>query len=204
MNKKRGFTLVELLAVLVVLSVLAVIATPIVQTTLKNNRQKAYGVFVEQVKDYAKDYLYKNTELIPDNNMTVNIDFETLKKDGLLQINVENPNTGNIVSNQSYVSVTGSGNNYDYDVKIYDLVDADEVEAGAPNITLNGNQIVNLSTGDIYNESGTTDENVSIQIIKDNKEVSSIDTSKKGTYTIYYSLEENNKLGISIRTVIVR
>lgn len=204
MNNKRGFTLVELLAVLVVLSVLAVIATPIVQTTLKNNKQQTYIVFVEQLENIAKDYLYKHSDEIPNDNETKVISLEELKKEGLLQIDVKNPNTGNIVSNQSYINVTGKGNNYEYDVNIFDLTDADKIEEGAPSITLNGNQIINLSVGEEYVEYGTTNDDVSIQIISENREVSSIDTSQKGTYTIYYSLEQNNKIGINIRTVIIR
>ena len=79
------------------------------------------------------------------------------------------------------------------------------MEEGAPTITLNGNQVMNISLGVAYVEPGIVEnKDVSIQILSDGKEVSTVDTSVKGTYTIYYSLLENNKLGINIRTVIVK
>ena len=76
------------------------------------------------------------------------------------------------------------------------MVDVDKVESGAP--------IINLSSY-IQQCSTTCDleiiEGVSRQIIYDGEEVGSIDLNKKGVYTVYYSKLENDKLGISIKTV---
>ena len=85
------------------------------------------------------------------------------------------------------------------------FLDADEVEVGAPTITLKGNQVLNLNVGDVYTELGIMEAlDVSIQIIKNKEEVSTVDTSEKGTYSIYYSYLKDGKLGINIRTVIVK
>ena len=200
--KKQGFTLTELLGVIVVLGIIASIATPIVQKTLNNNRDKLYGVIKTQLRDYTKDYLVVNTDQLPvDDGDTANITLEALKKNGNLQINVINPKTNNIISNQSYVKVTKKNNNYTYDVYLYDL-DMDEIEDGAPTISLSSYlQSCSLNGTCTLEEPAT---GVSRQIIYKNEEVSAIDTSKSGTYSVYYSKLENNKLGISIKTVTVQ
>ena len=200
--KKRGFTIVELLGVIVILSIIAAIATPIVQKTLNNNRDKLYDIIKTQLKDYTKDYLAVNTDRLPvDDGDTADITLEALKKNGNLQINVINPRTNNVISNQSYVKVTKKNNNYTYEVYLYDLVDADEVEAGAPTISLSSySQSCSLNDTCVLEDTAT---GVSRQIIYKNEEVSSIDTSKAGIYSVYYSKLENNKLGIGIKTVTV-
>ena len=198
--KNRGFTLVELLAILVILGILGTIITPVVQKTLKANKEKVYEIMIEQVKDYTKDYLAKNTAVLPDNEGDTNvIKFVDLKKEGLLQINVVNPITGNIISNESIIKVTKKSSNYVYEVITYDLVDVDELEEGAPTISLN-----------TYTQECSTSceletiDNVSTQIIYNEEEVGSIDINQKGIYTVYYSKLENDKLGISIKTVTVK
>lgn len=198
--KNKGFTLVELLAILVILGVLATIITPVVQKTLKANKEKVYEIMVEQVKDYTKDYLAKNTSVLPDEpGDTSIVKFIDLKKEGLLQINVVNPITGNIISNESVVRITKKNNNYVYEVDTYDLVDADKLEQGAPTISLSS-YTQECSTSCELEEV----DNVSRQIIYNEEEVGSIDLNEKGLYTVYYSKLENNKLGISIKTVTVK
>ena len=197
--KNRGFTLVELLAILVILGVVATIITPVVQKSLKANKERVYEILVEQIEGYAKDYLTKNTNALPEKTSDFSvIKFADLKKAGLLQINVVNPVTNNVMSNESFVKVTKDNNNYIYEVITYDLIDVNELEEGAPIISLNS-----------YTQRCTTSceleqiEGVSRQIVYDGEEISSIDLNKKGIYTVYYSKLENSKLGISIKTVTV-
>jgi len=203
--KKKGFTLIELLGIIVVLGIIAVIATPIVQTSIGNNREKMFEVIKEQLMDTAKDWASVNASSLPDvDGDYVDVSLGELKKEGILKINVTNPKSEKSFSNESFVRITKKQNNFTYDLVSYDLVDADEVEEGAPSITLNGQQVMNLTVGDTYTELGTLEEDVSIQIIQNRKEVSSVDTSETGTYSIYYSLLKDGKLGINIRTVIVK
>lgn len=203
--KNRGFTLIELLGIIVVLSIIALIVTPVIQTSIGNNRDKMYEVIKEQLIDTAKDWAAVNINSLPQNEDDyVDVTLADLKTQGILKINVSNPKNEKPFSNESYVRITKIRNNFSYELFSYDLVDAQDVEIGAPVITLNGNQVVNLSIGDTYTELGTLEEDVSIQIIQNKKEVSSVDTSVSGTYTIYYSLLKDGKLGINIRTVIVK
>jgi len=205
MNRK-GFTLIELLGIIVVLGIIATIATPLVQNTITKNREKMYDVIKDQLTDSAKDWATKNVSVLPDNDGEyVDVSFGELKMSGVLRISVSNPINDKAFSNESFVRITKKNNNFVYEVITYDLVDADEVEVGAPTITLKGNQVLNLNVGDVYTELGIMEAlDVSIQIIKNKEEVSTVDTSEKGTYSIYYSYLKDGKLGINIRTVIVK
>lgn len=199
---KRGFTLVELLGIIVVLGIIAVIVTPVIQRTLEQNEDTVYKTLMKQIEGNAKDYLTVNTDKLPQNEGDrVSIKIGDIKKEGLVQINIKNPKTNNIISNESYVMVTKEGNNYRYETSIYDLTDASEVVSGAPIITLttSSNETVNIGS----NYSLESIEGVSRQIVTDGKEVSSIDTSVSGIYEVYYSKLENSKLGITIKTIKV-
>jgi hypothetical protein len=165
-----------------------------------------YNLITEQLIDASKDWATKNISRLPGTDGDyVDVSLGDLKTNGVLRINVVNPITNKVFSNESFVRMTKKENNFTYSVTTYDLIDANEVEEGAPTITLNGEQVINAPLGVVYREPGIVeDKDVSMQILYQGKEVSKIDIWTEGTYTIYYSLLENNKLGINIRTVIVK
>lgn len=199
---KRGFTLIELLGIIVVLGIIATIVTPVIQSTLAQNQESVYNTLVKQIEGSAKDYLEYNTDKLPqDEGDSVVVKLGEMKEAGFIQISIKNPKTDNIISNESYVTVTKKGNNYTFGTTIYDLTDADEVVSGAPTIILAGSSNETIASGSNYNLEKI--DNVSRQIIFNGKEVSSIDTSVKGVYEVYYSRLENGKLGITIKTVKV-
>ncbi len=199
---KRGFTLIELLGIIVVLGIIATIVTPVIQSTLAQNQESVYNTLVKQIESNAKDYLEYNTDKLPqDEGDSVVVKLGEMKEAGFIQISIKNPKTDNIISNESYVTVTKKGNNYTFGTTIYDLTDADEVVSGAPTIILAGSSNETIASGSNYNLEKI--DNVSRQIIFNGKEVSSIDTSVKGVYEVYYSKLENGKLGITIKTVKV-
>lgn len=204
--KKRGFTLIELLGIILVLGLIAMIATPIVQKTINDNRERMFNVVKNQLIDVAKDWAAKNASSLPKNEGDyVDVSLGKLKMNGLLRINVINPTNDNIFSNQSFVRIIKKNNNFVYEVITYDLIDADKVEAGAPAITLNGSQVLYVGIGDTYEEYGIVEDlDVSIQIVKNGQELSTVDTSEDGIYSVYYSCLKDGKLGVNIRTVIVK
>ena len=199
---KKGFTLIELLGIIVVLGIIATIVTPVIQNTLAENEDKVYNVLVKQIEGYAKDYLEMNTDKLPEEDgNSVQVKFGDIKAAGVMQINVKNPKTNNLISNESYVTVTKDKNNYRYETTIYDLTDVSEVVSGAPTISLKTSSNETISVGSSYTLESI--DGVSRQIISDGKEVSSIDTLVKGVYEVYYSKLENGKLGITVKTVKV-
>lgn len=77
MKNKRGFTLVELLAAIVVILILSLLATPKVQDIINGNRNKSYKEIERRLEEAASKYIVE--EYISYNSNTV-----TITKDELI------------------------------------------------------------------------------------------------------------------------
>lgn len=95
MINRKGFTLVELLAVLVVLAVISTIAFPIVNNMIDAAEEKAYEQQIKTIQKAAKNWEADNSNLlieIDENDEMVNIScyvtLDRLKYEGYLE-NVE-------------------------------------------------------------------------------------------------------------------
>ena len=62
-GSKRGFTLVELLAVIVLLAIILVTATITVNSTIKKSRTKAFDNTMLSIVETAKNILSKNNDI---------------------------------------------------------------------------------------------------------------------------------------------
>lgn len=89
---KKGFTLVELLAVLVILAVIATISFPIVSNILENSEKKAYDQQIAEIKKAAKNFETDNNNLLitideNDNiqNISCYVRLSVLKSNGYLE-----------------------------------------------------------------------------------------------------------------------
>lgn len=91
--KKRGFTLVELLAVLSILAILTVMIVPIITDTLNKSADKAYDDQINSLISAAKKWGASNTNLLSVNE-EVSLSFITLFDEGYIkQKKVINPIT---------------------------------------------------------------------------------------------------------------
>ena len=59
-SNKKGFTLVELLAIIVILGIISLITVPVVTSILKQSRKKAFQNSVEIATDVLREYLNEN------------------------------------------------------------------------------------------------------------------------------------------------
>ena len=88
MKSKSGFTLVELLAVIVILAIIAVIATPIILGVIETAKkgaaeQSAYGYIDAVEKQIAINQINnKNTSLVPMNGVVSVIDLSSVEVKG--------------------------------------------------------------------------------------------------------------------------
>lgn len=133
--KKRGFTLVELLAVLVVLAVISTIAFPIVNNIIDESEEKAYKQQIKTIEKAAKNWSTDNSNLlveIDDNDEIVNkscyITLDRIKYEGYLETNdtinpIDDSNMNNYVVELNYDS-----NSHQY---LYNVVPKSDVSVGA-------------------------------------------------------------------------
>lgn len=94
MNNK-GLTLVEIVAVLVVLSVIAIIVTPNVMSNISKYRSKMYEAQMNSISDGAKNWTTDHIDLVPtDGTTAIALSLSELQKDGYVDENIKNPNGG--------------------------------------------------------------------------------------------------------------
>lgn len=132
--KKNGFTLVELLAVIVILGVIGMIVFPAVQTTIKKNKEKLYVQQINSLVDAASKYVVdhdadhldrfitytggtitgSNTcKLAIGTNSSVLVTGGYLKNSG----NMKDPITGNNLN--GYILIKWSMDTNQYEIKYY-------------------------------------------------------------------------------------
>lgn len=210
---KKGFTLVELLAVIIILGAIFAITFPLVTDNIRKTEEKAFNLQKEQIIAAAKDMVIKEYVVIPD-KQSITLYVGELKRKGLLPIKMINAKTKLTISNESNVVISRENNSYSYDVNIIDLEEeSTENNENAPVIRLNGNYVeyVEINTeyvekgGTAYSTDGTSELSTP-QIKLNDNEVDKIATSQLGTYKLIYSVtDKNNGLTTtSIRTVVVR
>lgn len=112
--KKKGFTLVELMAVIVILSIFALMAVPTITNTLKKQEEKAFDSYVETICMGTKTYMRHNAttyQTFFDNKASTTVCLKDVVDNGYLTDNLKNPNT----------------EKYDSNAKIYIKYDGDKI-----------------------------------------------------------------------------
>ena len=89
---KRGFTLIELLGVIILLGILSLIVYPVVDSSIKKSREKAYNQTVDSILDAARTY-GTDHKLGYDSELNI-LSFDTLQQAGYLKNDdIINPTT---------------------------------------------------------------------------------------------------------------
>ena len=116
--KKNGFTLAELLGVLVILSLIAVITVPAVTDSLNKYKRELCNTQVKEIVSAAKAWGTDNILLLPtEDNATYIVSLETLSKYGYIDSKIENPVTKeNFDLEDTIVTITRKGKRYTYEM----------------------------------------------------------------------------------------
>lgn len=113
--KNRGFTLVEILAVITLIGVLALITIPTIDVVIKSTREKGYENQKEVILSAAKDYGASNMMDLPTvDGDYVYITLGDLKLGGFIEVDVINPINEMCISNDTVIVITRKNNNYTY------------------------------------------------------------------------------------------
>lgn len=210
--KSKGFTLVELMGVIVLLGILGVVIIPKIGNSLTNSKEVSYKAQVEQIKKATRDFFAENTELLEEDS-TVTIKLGVLKQKGYLPVEMKDPRNKKSISNESTIAVTEKDGNYNIEVTIIDLESVTEnMNSNAPIIVLNGNYIEYVEVDSFYNDKGAFARtaggreiyDLSVQIQYNGVEQTKLDTSQTRTYNIIYSATDSGVTSTATRTVIVR
>ena len=110
---KKGFTLVELLAVLVVIGLVAGITIPVVDKIVTSARMKTYEEQIKIVEKRAEDYVVSHMNLLGDDDIYVPV--STLINAGYFdQDELIDPKTGTNMNGCVKVSYSNTYDKYIY------------------------------------------------------------------------------------------
>ena len=124
MNKK-GFTLVELLAVIIVISVVSLIIFPVVTKQISKSKQDLYNIQVENIIKAAKDMVLDNRELLDENHIVPTlISIEEMQtatnKDGVHYLEegtIKSPLDESVMNGTVVITYDESSKGYKYEYK---------------------------------------------------------------------------------------
>lgn len=89
---KKGFTLVEILAVIAILGIITMIITPAIGGIIQTSKEKAYDKQIETIVNAAKSYMTENSVNLPAVNKEYTTTVCELEKEGYLKVdNIVNP-----------------------------------------------------------------------------------------------------------------
>lgn len=110
MNKK-GFTLVELLAILGLLTIIVLLGAPILINQIDSSKKKNYENFVGDLCLATESYINHNNNIdgldsFTEPNDTITINVGDLMSNGYVKSNTKNPKTDQVLSSADSIEVT--------------------------------------------------------------------------------------------------
>ena len=210
---KKGFTLVELLAILVILGLIGLLVYPAIENTIKGVRKDLYKTQKSTLIAGLKNWVVDHPRSLPERNgEVVYVSLGQLKLGAYVDIDISDPRTDKLFDNATQTIIKRENGKYKYEVLLDDetLEETEKVEnITYPKVEFKGSEVVYLSINDPYADEGLIingdlcirDEcNYTNEV---NFDFSNVDTSNAGSYYVKYTISEINNLVI-YRTVIVR
>lgn len=122
MNNK-GFTLVEVLAMITILGILMVVTVPNISKIIENNRDSQYKNDAVKMVDKAKILVVKNNIEKPTDGNCIKITLDYLNTNDDFD---KSPNGGHYKGEESFVLVKRKNDEYEYYVRLVEKIGHDK------------------------------------------------------------------------------
>lgn len=111
--KKNGFTLIELIATILILGVIAMIIVPITNNILIKSKEKLYNEQIDRIEKLAKEYAIENNEILLNEGGKIYIG-DLINKGYLERKDIINPITNENMTGCVIVSYANEKYKYKY------------------------------------------------------------------------------------------
>ena len=119
MEKRKAFTLIELMGVLVIIGILTVILVPVINNTIKNNKQKLHDNQIDMIRLSAQNLATDNTYILPEEDgEEIYITLGQLRAMGYAEETIIDPLTNKNFPDNLIVMIIKKGNDYDYKINL--------------------------------------------------------------------------------------
>ena len=119
MEKRKAFTLIELMGVLVIIGILTVILVPVINNTIKNNKQKLHDNQIDMIRLSAQNLATDNTYILPEEDgEEIYITLGQLRAMGYAEETIIDPLTNKNFPDNLIVMIIKKGNDYDYVINL--------------------------------------------------------------------------------------
>ncbi len=212
---KNAFTLIELLATVIILGFISLMVVPAVDRALNRSRNELYTIQISNIREGAKNWAAKNFVVLPDKNgEIITLTLGQLKLGGFVDKDIKNPKSRKYFPNDMEIIIRNISNNYEY-IVVEDSGGLDnEINYDMPSITLKGLVHEIVEFGDNYVDEGVVAQEPGGSMIEESEittvitsngiEIKEVDTDTLVQYKITYSVEYRGKTTSVIRTVTVK
>ena len=207
MKNKKGFTLIEMLCVIVILSALILIIVPVVTKNTSESKTNVYNSLINKILSASYDWSLEHTELLPKEGENISITLGTLQSLGYISTDLKNPNTDSLFPADMIITITYVKSNKNNPKLTYGKYKGDysyvvDVNSGTEIESLDDNYtVVELNASDndvdniVYKDKSDNDISLreyNLQIVSNGINVEKVDSSKMGLYYVYYSKNDGS------------
>lgn len=114
MKNNKAFTLVELLAVVTILTILALIITPMIDSNIKKAKEKTRRMQIENIRMAVQAYYADNIDERPDTNSWTKISYSDLLGSGYIRDDEKLRNSGLSFTKVSEFEIKNVNGKYSY------------------------------------------------------------------------------------------
>ena len=135
---KKGFTLIEMLAIIIVLALISLITYPIINGVINDSRNDLYNKQIDELERHTKSWISENVESLElVDGYSRNVTFEELYNSGFISdLNVKNPKTNELLKGCITISynssITGFDVNYNEECTPIKILYKDNSGANSP------------------------------------------------------------------------
>ena len=199
---KKGFTLAELLGVIVLLGAIMLIVVPLVSNSMKDSEEELYNDQIESIKLSLELWMSYNQS--PNIGETITLSLSQLKEAGLVEFGITNPITKELFPNDMVLKIINNNGIIEYEVtengdnkNDYNLI---------PSMRINGNTLEYVEINSTYDDLGVTSVDSNGNVLSNSvvSTVPTLDVSQKGTYLRSYTINSGVYTNTVYRTIVVR